>query len=89
MEHIVILLFKLTGGMAAAGYAMLRKLSACGRIYWIAYLLGAGGCGFNMEHMLHSRFFNHVLHNIFCHWAAANITVADKEQFYHNLHYPP
>jgi len=76
---------QLSGGFTRAADSYLAELFPGPPVDRVAGLLGTGGSGCDLEPGFQTGFFHHILHDKFSHGAAADVAVADKQDFYHFL----
>lgn len=79
----VVLLCKLTCGLAGTADAVFGELASCGGIDGIADFLGTGGCACYLELVTESCVGNEFFHDELGHGATANIAVTYKKYFLH------
>ena len=84
IEAVVVVALQLTCGLARAGDAVFGQLPAGRRIDVVAQLLGGSGGRFDVEVGIATSLVNKVFHHKFCHWTAADISVADEDYSEHD-----
>ena len=85
---IVIGCIKLHGALAPAGDTVLMQLLACGRVYGVADLLGAGRSRGYVKLVRETRVSDEFFHYKFRHRRTAYVAVAYKHNLYHSLKPP-
>ena len=78
VETLVVPFHSLPCGMPLARDAMSCKHPPCRWVYGIAYLLRGRCRRLDVEFVLEMRLSHEVLHDIFSHWRAADVAVADE-----------
>lgn len=84
----VVAVPQLASRFARAVDAMLGQLAAGRRVYWIADLLGAGGCRLDLKALLQTGLLHQILHHKLGHRASANVAVSDEKYLDHALNTP-